>query len=125
VLGCWGCQVGEAAFAELRVASSGALGARAQAVLWPALGGLATGCVALAYPEVLYQVGLCKALHSLKENECLLGSPSFRWWIGNQWHAQCSTDLCSPHQCSRGPQHAAAAAQQTSENAAYFGALRA
>ena len=49
-------QVGESAFAELKVASSGALGAQTQTVLWPALGGLATGCIALLYPEVLYQV---------------------------------------------------------------------
>ena len=49
-------QVGESAFAELKVASNGALGAQSQTVLWPALGGLATGCIALLYPEVLYQV---------------------------------------------------------------------
>ncbi|KAK9909773.1 hypothetical protein WJX75_007259 [Coccomyxa subellipsoidea] len=48
-------QVSDRAFRRMEDASSGVIGRQAQQVLWPALGGLATGVVALAYPEVLYQ----------------------------------------------------------------------
>lgn len=48
-------QVSDRAFSELQGAAAGRLPESAQAVLWPTLGGLATGLVALAYPEVLYQ----------------------------------------------------------------------
>ncbi|CAL8467610.1 g7148 [Coccomyxa elongata] len=48
-------QVSDRAFRRLEDASSGVISMQAQHVLWPLLGGLATGVVALAYPEVLYQ----------------------------------------------------------------------
>ncbi|EIE24595.1 Clc chloride channel [Coccomyxa subellipsoidea C-169] len=48
-------QVSDRAFKRMEDASSGVIGKQAQHMLWPALGGLATGVVALAYPEVLYQ----------------------------------------------------------------------
>ncbi|BDA42741.1 probable H(+)/Cl(-) exchange transporter ClcA [Coccomyxa sp. Obi] len=48
-------QVSDRAFRRLEDASSGVISMQAQHVLWPFLGGLATGVVALAYPEVLYQ----------------------------------------------------------------------
>lgn len=49
-------QASDAAFEELQVAAAGVLDPTARTVLWPALGGLVTGIVALGYPEVLYQV---------------------------------------------------------------------
>ena len=50
-------QASDAAFEELQGAAASVLDPTARTVLWPALGGLVTGMVALAYPEVLYQVG--------------------------------------------------------------------
>ena len=46
----------DTAFVELQGAAATVLDPTARMVLWPALGGLVTGIVALGCPEVLYQV---------------------------------------------------------------------
>ena len=48
-------QVSDRAFSRLQSAAAGQLPQPAQNILWPTLGGLGTGLIALAYPEVLYQ----------------------------------------------------------------------
>lgn len=49
-------QASDTAFEELQGAAGGVLDPTARTVLWPALGGMVTGIVALGCPEVLYQV---------------------------------------------------------------------
>ena len=48
-------QVSDRTFTKLQSGAASKLPQRAQDILWPTLGGLATGLIALAYPEVLYQ----------------------------------------------------------------------
>ena len=48
-------QVSDRTFTRLQSAAAGRLPQPAQNILWPTLGGLGTGLIALAYPEVLYQ----------------------------------------------------------------------
>lgn len=48
-------QVSDRAFTELQSGPASKLPQKAQDILWPTLGGLGTGLIALAYPEVLYQ----------------------------------------------------------------------
>ena len=48
-------QVSDKAFTQLQSGPASRLPQKAQDILWPTLGGLGTGLIALAYPEVLYQ----------------------------------------------------------------------
>ena len=48
-------QVSDRTFTELQSGPASKLPEQAQDILWPTLGGLGTGLIALAYPEVLYQ----------------------------------------------------------------------
>ena len=48
-------QVSDRTFTELQSGPASKLPQPAQDILWPTLGGLGTGLIALAYPEVLYQ----------------------------------------------------------------------
>ncbi len=48
-------QVSDKTFTKLQSGAASKLPQRVQNILWPTLGGLATGLIALAYPEVLYQ----------------------------------------------------------------------
>ena len=48
-------QVSDRTFTELQSGPASKLPQKAQDILWPTLGGLGTGLIALAYPEVLYQ----------------------------------------------------------------------
>ncbi len=48
-------QVSDRTFTQLQLGPASKLPQKAQDILWPTLGGLGTGLIALAYPEVLYQ----------------------------------------------------------------------